>query len=100
MKNLLSQLSQVTIDPGELDALPQTTATDDSVATILELAFTLIGSIAFLVIVIAGLRFVLSRGNADSAAKARNTIIYAVVGLVIAVLAFSIVRFVVRTAAE
>jgi uncharacterized membrane protein YjfL (UPF0719 family) len=42
------------------------------------------------------MKFVLSRGNPDAVAKARNTIIYAAVGLVISMLSFAIVRFVVR----
>lgn len=38
--------------------------------------------------------FTLSSGDAQKAAKARNTILYAVVGLVVAVFASAIVNFV------
>ena len=59
--------------------------------------FGIMGAISFLLIVVSGLRFSLSRGNSESVAKARNSIIYSAVGLVISMLAFAIVRFVVRS---
>jgi len=94
------RLSQIDIGTDELE-IPTTTFAPDGdeqpiIQTILELAFGAIGAVAFLVIVIAGLQFILSRGNAEAAGKARNTIIYAAIGIVIAVLAFTIVRFVGR----
>lgn len=52
------------------------------------------GVIAVVVIVVAGLRFVLSNGDPGAASKARSTIIYAVVGLVVAIMAYAIVNFV------
>lgn len=55
----------------------------------------LIGIIAVIVIVISGLRFVTSNGNQDQVTSARNGIIYAVVGIVVAVMAYAIVRFVI-----
>jgi hypothetical protein len=45
-------------------------------------------------IIVGGLRYVTSGGDASSTKAARDTILYAVVGLVIAVMAFAIVNFV------
>ncbi len=90
---LLEFFSQVNIDPNDLD-IPKTNADSGTVQILLELAFGVMGGIAFLVIVIAGMQYVLSRGEADKAAKAKNTIIYAAVGLVLAVLAFTLVRYI------
>lgn len=53
-----------------------------------------IGSIAVLMIVIGGLRFVLAAGNPANVKAARETILYAVIGLVVAALAYAIVNFV------
>jgi len=50
---------------------------------------------AVIMIFIGGFQFIASAGNAESAAKARKRITAAVVGLVIVVLAWAIVRFVV-----
>jgi hypothetical protein len=87
-------LSQVIIDPGDLD-IPLTGSPDNTdIADILRIVFGLAGAIATLVIVIAGIMFILSQGDPQKAAKARNTIIYAGVGLGLIVSAFSLVSFV------
>lgn len=53
-----------------------------------------IGFIAVAMIIMGGISFATSQGDSSKVAKARNTIIYGVVGLVIAMLAFAIVNFV------
>lgn len=93
MLKRISHLAQIDIKPDEID-VPKTGADSSIIETLLTLTFSVMGAVAFLVIVIAGMQYVLSRGDADKAAKARNTIIYAAIGLVIAVMAFTIVRFV------
>jgi ABC-type polysaccharide transport system permease subunit len=45
-------------------------------------------------IVIAGLRFITAQGNPQENAKARNTIVYAVVGLLVALIAEIFVSFI------
>lgn len=54
----------------------------------------IIGAIAVLMMVIGGLRYVLSAGDATATASAKNTILYAAVGLVLAAMANAIVNFV------
>ena len=93
MNYLLQIFSEIDIDRDEV-TLPRVTPTEDSIANILSTVFQFLGAISVLVIVIAGLYFVLSRGNPEKANRARDAIIYAMVGLVLATLAFTIVRFV------
>lgn len=52
------------------------------------------GVIAIVVIMISGLKFITSSGDSKKAEEARNTIIYAAVGLVVVALAQFIVKFV------
>ena len=52
------------------------------------------GVIAVIIIVIGALRFVTSEGDAAAANKAKNSIAYALVGLVLAALAYAIVNFI------
>jgi hypothetical protein len=47
-----------------------------------------------IMIIVAGLRYVTSNGDPQTASKAKNTIIYAIIGLVIAILSYAIVNFV------
>jgi hypothetical protein len=54
-----------------------------------------IGILSVIMIVFSGLKYVNSRGDAESVKSAKNTLLYAVVGLIVAMLAFTIVNFVV-----
>ena len=70
-----------------------------SVQRVLEVALHLLsfvaGVIAVIMIIIAGLRYITSQGSSEATAGARNTIIYAVIGIAVVVLSQVIVRFVV-----
>ncbi|MBP7760286.1 hypothetical protein KA093_00655 [Candidatus Saccharibacteria bacterium] len=52
------------------------------------------GAIAVIMMVIGGMRFTLSGGDASGTKSARETIIYAAVGLVVAMMSYAIVNFV------
>lgn len=52
------------------------------------------GSIAVIIIIISGLRFVTANGDSASVSKAKNSIIYSLIGLVVAVSAYAIVNFI------
>ncbi len=54
----------------------------------------IIGAISVLMVIIGGLRYTVSNGDQAGITSAKNTIIYALVGLVIAVMANAIVNFV------
>jgi hypothetical protein len=74
--------------------VPHTDVSPHTVSNVLELVFGVAGIVAVLIIVIAGMRYSISQGDPQATAKAKNTIIYAVIGLVIAISAFAIVGFV------
>lgn len=56
----------------------------------------LAGSIAVIMIVVGGIRYITSDGDPGAASKAKNTIIYALVGIVVAVMSYAIVNFVIE----
>lgn len=60
----------------------------------------IVGVIAVFMIIIGGLKYITSAGDANSINSAKNTILYAVVGLVIVALAQFLVRFVIEKAGE
>jgi len=69
----------------------------DPVAIILEVIVAIleiIAIIAVIVIIIAGIMYIFSLGDEDSSRRARNTIVYTVVGLIIIGLSIVIVNFV------
>lgn len=53
------------------------------------------GIIAIIMIIIGGINYTLSSGDNAKVASAKNTVLYAVVGLIVAAMAFAIVNFVV-----
>lgn len=54
----------------------------------------LVGAIAVLFLIIGGLRYVISQGDPKNVEGAKNTILYAIVGIVVAILSFAAVQFV------
>ena len=54
-----------------------------------------IGAIAVIMIIIGGLRYVTSGGNSASISAAKNTILYAIIGIVVALLAYAVINFVI-----
>ena len=54
-----------------------------------------IGAVAVIMVIYGGLRYVLSGGNAANVTAAKNTILYAIVGIIVALLAYAIIDFVI-----
>jgi uncharacterized membrane protein YidH (DUF202 family) len=59
-----------------------------------DLLLTLIAGLAVIMIIVGGLRYILSAGNAQKIQEAKNTILYSIVGLVVAISAYAIIFFV------
>jgi hypothetical protein len=75
--------------------IPTTAANQSTLTTVLSIVFGVIAAVAVLIIVIQGIRFVLSAGDSQKAADARKGVIYAAVGLVVALSAEVVVRVVI-----
>ena len=56
----------------------------------------IVGGLAVIMIVIGGIRYITSAGNAQSVQSAKNMIMYSVVGLIVALLAYAISNFVIK----
>ncbi len=64
------------------------------ITTITNTLLFLVGALSVIMIIIGGFRYVVSGGNSANVTAAKNTIMYALVGLIVAFLAFAIVNFV------
>ena len=67
----------------------------DDVNTAINVILGLVGLVAVAVMILGGFQYTTSAGDTAKVTKAKNTILYGIVGLVIAVLAFAIVNFVI-----
>jgi len=54
-----------------------------------------VGVLAVLFLILGGVQYITSAGNPDNVAKAKNTILYAVIGLIFVILSFAIVNFII-----
>lgn len=68
----------------------------DIIALVVKVLLFIIGAISVIMIIIGGLRYVVSQGDSGAITSAKNTILYAVVGLLVALFAYAIVNFVVE----
>ena len=89
-------LADLTVGSGDGQIhIPQVSGSDADLKNILNTIYFWAGAIAVLIIIYAGVVFVTSKGDASRVAKAKNSIMGAVIGLVIVILAFVITNFIV-----
>lgn len=90
---MLKLLAAISVDANTL-GLPKVAANDATWGNIIGGIFMFTGAWATLFIVIGGMRYAASAGDQGLITKAKDTILYAIIGLVTSVLAFTIVQFV------
>ena len=90
---------KLTPDDLNLGGAP-TEVTNNQVGAILGVAYMVAGIVAVIVIIIGGIRYASSNGDSSGVQSAKNTILYAVVGLIVIILAASITNFVIESIAK
>ena len=71
------------------------TGTDGVFTTVVNVLLFVIGAISVIMLIYGGIRYTTSGGNANSVTAAKNTIMYAIIGLIVALFAYAIVNWVV-----
>lgn len=64
-------------------------------STITNTLLFILGAISVIMIIVGGLRYVISGGDSAAVTAAKNTILYAIVGVIVAILAYAIIHFVI-----
>ncbi len=94
---------------GALDPLEQTCADSpgsticenrnedgsDLIKTVVNVLIFIVGTLAVIMIIVSGVFYAISSGDAGKVSRAKNTLTYAVVGLIVAIIAFAIVNWVI-----
>src|SRR5689334_5232328 len=65
--------------------------------TITNVLLFIIGAISVIMLIIGGIRYTTSGGDSSAVTSAKNTILYAIVGIVVAILAYAVVNFVITS---
>lgn len=76
--------------------IPNPLVSDDPGSILGQVVGTLLvwaGAVALLFIIIGGFRYIISGGNTENVEKARNTVLYAILGLIIVFLSYLAVAY-------
>jgi len=77
-----------------LDKGNGTNSINNLLAQIINIFSVIVGVVAVIMMIVGGFRYVTSGGDSSKVGSAKNTILYALIGLVIAALAQIVVKFV------
>lgn len=77
------------------DAGIPTVNADNALNGILNTVYFMAGIVAVIVIIISGIFYVISQGDASKIKRAKDGILYSVVGLIIVMLAFVLTNFII-----
>lgn len=92
MNNTLQYLAAAKLDPDKV-GIPVVSA-DSVIGDVLSFVYFFAGIVCIIVIIIAGIMYSTSNGDSNKITTAKNAILYAVVGLVIIMMAFTITGFI------
>ena len=70
---------------------------NDIVLAVVNWLLFAVGVISVVMLIVGGIKYATSAGDSNKVTSAKNTIMYAIIGLAVAVLAFAIVGFVTNT---
>ena len=76
--------------------IPDTAANDATLDTILTEVYIAIGAIGLILMLIAGLRYIMSQGDPAKIQQAKNMMLYPLIGIIIAALAATIISYVLQ----
>ena len=85
-------------DQGSIDEA--TTSVNDIMTDVINIFSLVVGVVSVIMIIIGGLKYITSAGDSGNVSGAKNTILYAIIGLVIVALSQIIVRFVLAKVGE
>ncbi|MBR6097258.1 hypothetical protein IKP94_00710 [Candidatus Saccharibacteria bacterium] len=71
-------------------------ALETSISNILNGVYLAVGIVAVIVIIIGGVNYTMSQGDPSKVSKAKSTILYGVIGLIVTLMAFAITQFVIN----
>lgn len=89
--------AQAGADAARADGMPAELIGETGVFTrITNTVLYIVGIISVIMLIYGGLRYILSGGDSKKVTDAKNTILYAIIGLIISILAYAIVNFVIN----
>ncbi|MBR2543636.1 hypothetical protein IKF03_03550 [Candidatus Saccharibacteria bacterium] len=96
----VSSVSALTLQEGakaaQCDGCPEDLFGDNGVfRQVTNTILYIVGIVAVIMLIVGGIKYVISGGDSKKVTDAKNTVLYAIIGMVIAFFAYSIVNFVI-----
>lgn len=91
--NLFTKLAEINSTQVKI---PQTSLDSSTIPHALQVFFSIAAAVALFMVAFGAFRYTISRGDSNSIKNAKETIIYAAVGLVVTMTGYGIVTFVMR----
>ena len=98
IQNNLCQGTNASSSSAGCDSASNGQAVNSIVTTIITIFSIVVGGVSVIMIIVGGFRYIISGGNDSGVAGAKNTIVYALIGLVIVAIAQIIVHFILSKA--
>lgn len=97
---MLNALILAVVDKSSTDGIniPRIDADAARLTDIVNIVYFVAAAVAVLIIILSGLRYVISAGDPKQVTTAKNGILYSVIGLVVISIAFAVVRFIIGVA--
>lgn len=94
LQTFADDANKITINKNDLGLSGAPTSLGQpQIVSLLGTVYIAAGVVAVLVIIWGGIRYTTSNGDASATKSAKDTVLYAVIGLIVAVLAYAIVNF-------
>lgn len=95
VEGVFAQSVQDGINAAQGEGTPTTLFGEGSIfTTIVNVLLFIIGALSVIMLIWGGIRYTTSGGSSGAVTSAKNTIMYAIIGLVVAFLAFAVVNWV------
>jgi len=95
----LDAAAQINLNAAKPNGVPTSVGgTNGIFKTVVNVLLFIIGAVSVVMLIYGGIRYTTSGGNANNVTAAKNTIMYAIIGLVIAIFAYALVNWVVGAA--
>lgn len=74
-----------------------TKSVGDIIAVIANILIVIVAAVSVIMIIVGGIKYTLTQGDQNAVTTAKHTVLYAVIGLIVAIVAYAIVNFVITT---
>ena len=86
------------LQQGKTSEMPTTIFGNTGIFTrIVSVMLFTVGILSIIMLIFGGLRYIISNGDSKKVEAAKNTILYAIIGLIVAIMSYAIVNFVVSS---